>query len=108
MEELRPRGRRLQPWRSFVFRLSSAFPQVTVALISFLETMLITYLSYKVGKWSARPHFSPSIQSTFSFPSDTLIYLTPVAKQIPVYVYQRTPIELGGGFFCCRYFQLWL
>lgn len=30
---------------------SSTFPQVTVALISFLETMLITYLSYKVGKW---------------------------------------------------------
>lgn len=27
--------------------------QVTVALISFLETMLITYLSYKVRTWSS-------------------------------------------------------
>lgn len=73
VKELRPLGRRLQLWLSFIFHLPSAFPQVTVALISFLETMLITYLSYKVGKWSARPHFFSlfcflhSIHCTFSF-----------------------------------------
>lgn len=81
---------------------SSAFPQVTVALISFLETMLITYLSYKVGNWSARPHFFfplGSIHCTFSFPSDTLIYLTPVAKRIPVC--QRTPT---GSVFLSQVF----
>lgn len=76
---------------SYGTRLSSAFPQVTVALISFLETMLITYLSYKVGKWSAGPHFLCSIYCTFSLPSDGLIYLTPVAKRIPASVHQRTP-----------------
>lgn len=98
-KELRPRGRRLQLWHSFIFHLPSAFPQVTVALISFLETMLITYLSYKVGKWSTRPHlfFLYSIHCTFSFPSDTLIYFTPVAKRIPASVHQRTPV---GSAFC--------
>uniref|UniRef100_A0A674MPX2 Potassium sodium-activated channel subfamily T member 1 n=1 Tax=Takifugu rubripes TaxID=31033 RepID=A0A674MPX2_TAKRU len=37
------------PWACFLYLLL----QVTVALISFLETMLITYLSYKVRAWSS-------------------------------------------------------
>lgn len=41
---------------SFIFL--SPLPQVTVALISFLETMLITYLSYKVRSWSTVHSFS--------------------------------------------------
>lgn len=92
---------------SYGTRLSSAFPQVTVALISFLETMLITYLSYKVGKWSAGPHFLYSIYCTLSLPSDALIYLAPVAKHIPASVHQRTP-KASAFVFCPGYFCLWL
>lgn len=39
--------------------------------------------------------FLYSIHFTFSFPSDKLIYLTPVAKRILVSVHQRTPTGLG-------------
>ncbi|KAA8592557.1 hypothetical protein FQN60_018012, partial [Etheostoma spectabile] len=71
---------------SFTF-LSSSLPQVTVALISFLETMLITYLSYKGNIWEQIFQISFILEMINSVPFIITIFWAPLRNIfVPVFL----------------------
>uniref|UniRef100_A0A667YT85 Potassium sodium-activated channel subfamily T member 1 n=1 Tax=Myripristis murdjan TaxID=586833 RepID=A0A667YT85_9TELE len=70
---------------SFVFL--SPLPQVTVALISFLETMLITYLSYKGNIWEQIFQISFILEMINTVPFIITIFWAPLRNIfVPVFL----------------------
>uniref|UniRef100_A0A667YNV8 Potassium sodium-activated channel subfamily T member 1 n=1 Tax=Myripristis murdjan TaxID=586833 RepID=A0A667YNV8_9TELE len=76
---------RLLSLGSFVFL--SPLPQVTVALISFLETMLITYLSYKGNIWEQIFQISFILEMINTVPFIITIFWAPLRNIfVPVFL----------------------
>uniref|UniRef100_A0A3Q3A6Y6 Potassium sodium-activated channel subfamily T member 1 n=1 Tax=Kryptolebias marmoratus TaxID=37003 RepID=A0A3Q3A6Y6_KRYMA len=75
----------LQIWASFIS--PSSLLQVTVALISFLETMLITYLSYKGNIWEQIFQISFILEMINTVPFIVTIFWKPLRTIfVPVFL----------------------